>query len=304
MGASRQQRRFLFSLVLASLVLGSSIGAQEKVTTRKIVLPESFGKSVLMRSAVLRLEALPNDWRKHPLMPALLFAAKHHLHIEDEVRDFSCILVKRERINGRLRGYEYLQTKVRRRQVDNGKVISPFSVYAEYLAPSKVRGRKVIYVDGQHENKMVVRNGGTRFKYITLRIAPDSDAVKRETNYPITELGLSNVVTRLIEQVRDDIEADPQGTNTQVSFYRGAKIANRPCTHVRVIHPKASPAFDFHIANVYVDDKLNVPIRVEGYGWPKSEDDMPPLLEEYTYTRLKLNVGLTDEDFSLDLITE
>ena len=74
------------------------------------------------------------------------------------------------------------------------------------------------------------------------------------------------------------------------------------CTRIRVIHPKPDENLSFHIANVYVDDELRVPIRVEGYGWPNDEDEAPPLLEEYTFTRLWLNVGLTDADFQPSLV--
>lgn len=304
MSATNLIRTSVSCLIAAAVLLCNTAAGQEKVTARKVAYPDSLGKSVLVRSALLRLQALPTDWRQHPLTPALLFAAKHHQHIADNVHDFTCILAKRERINGRLRDYEYLRTKVRRARVEDGETTVPFSVYTEFLGPAKLRGRKVVYVQGENDNKMVVRNGGRRFRFVTVRISPDSDAAKRESRYPITELGLSNVVTRLVEQARDDIVADPAGKNTTVNFFRGAKIDNRSCTHIRVTHPEQSDAFDFHIANVYVDDELRVPIRVEGYGWPKTPDDEPLLLEEYTYMRLKLNVGLGDEDFSLDLLGE
>jgi hypothetical protein len=90
---------------------------------------------------------------------------------------------------------------------------------------------------------------------------------------------------------------DPTGENTQVTFFRAAKVEGRSCTRIRVMHPTPDENLNFHIANVYVDDELQVPIRVEGYGWPDGEEDDPPLLEEYTFTRLRLNVGLTDAHF-------
>ena len=304
MGVLIGLRSWLPSLAVGGLLLVGVAHSQERVTTRKIELPESLAANVLMRSALPRLEALPVDWREHPLTPALVFAAKHYQYIHDTVHDFKCVLVKRERINGRLKDYEYIATKVRRQRVVDGEIVAPFSVYAQFLAPRKVRGRIVIYVEGQNENKMVVRNGGVRFKDMKVKIATDSVAARRETHYPITELGLSNVVTRLAEQVRDDIAVDPTGENTTVAFFRGAKIDDRSCTHIRVTHPQQSSDYDFHIANVYVDDELKVPIRVEGYGWPKEEGDEPLLLEEYTYTQLKLNVGLDDDDFSLDLLSK
>jgi hypothetical protein len=304
MSAAVVLRSCLLSLTFGGLLLVGVACAEDRITTDNGVLPESLAKNVLLRSALPRLEALPHDWREHPLTPALVMAAKHHQHIEDSVRDFTCILVKRERINGRLRDYEYMATKLRRRRVVNGKVVEPYSVFTQFLAPRKLRGRKVIYVEGQNENKMVVRNGGQRFKYVKLKIALDSEAARRESHYPITELGLSNVVARLAEQVRDDIALDPLGENTTVAFFSGAKIDDRSCTHIRVTHLEKSSEYDFHIANVYVDDELKVPIRVEGYDWPDKEGDEPILLEEYTYTKLKLNVGLNDDDFSLDLLEQ
>ena len=66
--------------------------------------------------------------------------------------------------------------------------------------------------------------------------------------------------------------------------------------------PGARAHLTFHIAEVYVDDELHVPIRVEGYDWPESGSSDPVLLEEYSFTRLRLNVGLKDSDFSPALV--
>jgi hypothetical protein len=298
MGTSIQIRASISVTAAATLLLASAALAQEATTARKAILPTA--RDALAKSALLKLETLPADWKEHPLTPALFFAAQHYEEMQEHLQDFTCVLAKRERINGRLGGYEYLATKVRRERKRDERVAAPFSVYIQYLAPSKIRGRKVLYVDGRNENKIVVRNGGKRFRNVTVKISPDSDAALRESRYPITQLGLTNVVSRLIERAQDDMRSDPTGANTEVTFFRGAKIDDRPCTHIRVVHPREAPGIDFHLANIYVDDKLKVPLRVEGYAWPKTPGDEPRLLEEYTYTRLKLNVGLSDVDFSLD----
>ena len=226
---------------------------------------------------------------------------ERHAFIQEHVKDFSCILVKRERINGRLGGYEYLRTNVRRERQSGDQTV-PFAVYVEFLAPRKVQGRKVLYVAGRNNNKMLVRKGGLHFGHVIVNIAPTSDAALRNNHYPITELGLSNVVSRLMEQAKHDIVADPAAENTEVVFYRNAKIDGRSCTHIRVTHPKEDHTFAFHQANIYVDDKLHVPLRVESYTWPKRPGEPPVLMEEYTYMRLKINVGLTDRDFSEELV--
>ena len=48
---------------------------------------------------------------------------------------------------------------------------------------------------------------------------------------------------------------------------------------------------------MFVDDELHVPVRVDYSGWSRLASQPPPLLAEYTYTDLKLNVGLVDGDF-------
>ena len=66
---------------------------------------------------------------------------------------------------------------------------------------------------------------------------------------------------------------------------------------LQVVHPVPRKEFRFHLARIYVDRELNLPIRYESYGWPQRQGEKPPLLEEYTYLNLKLNNGFTDRDF-------
>ena len=53
----------------------------------------------------------------------------------------------------------------------------------------------------------------------------------------------------------------------------------------------------YHIAHIYIDDEIGVPIRYSSWGWPKTAGGKPILLEEYTYVNIKVNVGLKDKDF-------
>ncbi|MEO8497656.1 MAG: DUF1571 domain-containing protein [Planctomycetota bacterium] len=293
----------LKSLLLLAVLPAVQVKGEEAASERKVALPKESLELPSASAAIVDAQDLPEKWEKHPLARALVFATERHIFIDKQVKDFSCILTKRERINGRLHEYEYLRTNVRREQKIGDQTI-PFAVFAEFLAPKKLKGRKVLYVEGRNDNKMLVRNGGARFGHVIVNIAPTSDAVLRESRYPVTELGLANVVSRLMDQARHDIIADPDAKNTKVVFYRDAEIDERVCTHIQVTHPVEDHIFDFYQANIYVDDKLNVPLRVESYTWPKKEGEPPLLMEEYTYTRLKLNVGLTDRDFSEDLVRE
>lgn len=288
-------------MLLLAMLPAVQASGEDTTTARKVIVPATNLDRPILRSQLIDAASLPTTWETHPLARALSFAAERQSYIDENVHDFSCVLAKRERINGRLREYEYLRTNVRRgRRI--GEQIVPFAVYTEFLAPKKLEGRRVLYVAGTNDNKMLVRNGGLRFANVIVNISPTSDAALRESRYPITELGLSNVVTRLIDQAKHDIIADPDAENTEVTFYRNAQVDGRACTHIRVTHPTQDDALGFHQANIYVDDELNVPLRVEAFTWPKEPGTDPQLLEEYTYMQLKLNVGLTDGNFSEELV--
>ena len=65
-----------------------------------------------------------------------------------------------------------------------------------------------------------------------------------------------------------------------------------------VMHPVQRPIYEFHRAEIFIDDALNIPLRYAAYHWPEKPGSKElPVLEEYTYLNVKLNVGLTDADF-------
>jgi hypothetical protein len=66
---------------------------------------------------------------------------------------------------------------------------------------------------------------------------------------------------------------------------------------LEVVHPLPRPYFDFHIARIFIDEQLDLPVRYEAYTWPPAPGAKPELQECYTYLNLKLNIGLTDENF-------
>ena len=59
------------------------------------------------------------------------------------------------------------------------------------------------------------------------------------------------------------------------------------------------PAFSFHRARIFFDRELGFPVRYEAYGWPTSPGQEPPLNEEFTFTDVRLDVGLADRDFNI-----
>jgi hypothetical protein len=235
---------------------------------------------------------------QHPLAWTVDFAASRSDYIRRNVRDYTCRLIKRERIGGELQAYQFARIKVRSEQRIEGEVVKPMAVFMQFMAPARIKDRRILYIAGENDGQVLVRKGGSMMKHVKISIDPYGRAAKKESNYPITHVGFDKFVDRLVEIVKQDIERDPSGENTVVSYFRNAKVGKRKCTQIRVEHPEQKQDMQFHIATLFVDDELNVPVRLVTFGWPDVDGEQPPLNEEYTYIDLKLNVGLTDADFS------
>ncbi len=229
----------------------------------------------------------------HPLDPALRIAYDGLENIDKNIHDYTATLVKRERVNGTLTGQEFLAVKIRNRKVAAGRVTQPLSVYMKFLKPDAKAGREVIWVEGRNNGKLVAHEVPGFRNIISVNLAPDSYLAMLGNRYPITDAGIQNLVYKLIKKG----ERDRKYPECEVKFYKGAKINDRTCTLLQVMHPVKRDHFDFYIAQIFIDDQLQVPIRYAAYEWPKTPGGKPVLLEEYTYMNIKLNVGLTDADF-------
>lgn len=229
--------------------------------------------------------------RAHPLDPAIELASARLAAIRKDIHDYRAIMVKRERIEGELREPEFMKLLVRNRRNNEAGSI-PFSVYMRFLKPKAVRGREVIYVEGQNEGKLVAHDNGIS-SLLTVHLDPTGWMAMKNSRYPIYEAGIENLVVKLIEKA----ERDKAAGDCQVEFVETAKINDRPCTKIKVMHPEQMAPYDFHVAEVFIDKELQVPIRYAAYSWPKAAGGEPELIEEYTYLNLELNVGLTAHDF-------
>jgi len=244
-----------------------------------------------------QVRPVANEVAEHPLMAAVRVAEKGLKNIQENIDDYSCTLVKRECIDGDLQEPQYIYMKVRNEKKDaTGAVTTPLSVYMYFLAPDNIKGREVIWVKGQNENKLVAHEGGAVMGLVTVNLDPESRLAMRNQKYPIYEVGIQ----RLIEKLLDVAAEDMKYGECEVKFFEGSKINGIECTCIQVVHPVPRKNFRFHIARIFFDSEREVPIRYASYDWPKEAGGEPTLHEEYTYLNMKLNRGFTDEDFSKD----
>ncbi|GAB5402162.1 MAG: DUF1571 domain-containing protein [Aureliella sp.] len=279
------RRKFLsLSALLGTSALASTAFAQER--------PGSATEPVARISK--NTPSAPRVERGHPLDPALKIAYSSLENSRKNIRDYTAILIKRERVGGTLGEYEYMGVKVRNRKMSGGRITAPLSVYMAFLKPASVKGREVIYVENQNGGKLVAHEGGMKGRFLpTVELDPNGMMAMRGQRYPITEVGIENLVAKLIEKG----ERDRQRGECDVKFVQGVKVGGRECTVLTVEHPVKRSYFDFYRAEIFIDNEYQIPVRYCAYDWPTVQGSKGEIMEEYTYQNVKLNVGLTDKDF-------
>src|SRR5262249_15787980 len=101
----------------------------------------------------------------------------------------------------------------------------------------------------------------------------------------------------MIDTIARHWEVELSPGESLVSIHNDVRVDNRPCTMIEAVHPRKRPEFLFHAVKLYVDHELGLPIRFARSDWAKHPGSAPELVEESTYSNLRVNVGLRDADF-------
>lgn len=227
------------------------------------------------------------------LVPLVEFARKAQLRFETEVDAYTCMLVKRETLEGSLESPKYIQLKIRERRAEGEQLIQPRSLYAKFLKPTDVAGREVLFVEDERDGNILVRRGGTRLPNLTLELKADSRLAKRESNYSILQTG----IRPMLEQILDRIETQIDPKNIKIRYFADAKVDGRPCQHIEVNQLAHTPESTFQLAKVYIDNELELPVYFSSYAWSEEPEGEPVLQEQYAITKINLSAKLTDLDF-------
>jgi hypothetical protein len=201
-----------------------------------------------------------------------------------EVRDYTCLFIKKERLRGQLQPENLIDMKVRSQ---------PFGVYLRWLAPKALEGQEACYLGGN--STMRVHSTGVLgvAGFVTLQL--NDPRATQNSRHTINEAGIGNLLKRLSE--RWELERQLNKTEVRIADYN---YNQRPCTRVEMIHPDArSGQFDSYRTVVYFDKASHLPVRVEKYDWPRTGGAPDgDLLESYSYVNTRTNVGLTDAVFN------
>jgi hypothetical protein len=229
-------------------------------------------------------ENKPSDERRHPLDDAFEFV-QPSVEALKSVKDYTAVFTKTELVHGRLLTQK-MDMKFRQ---------NPFSVYFHCHSKRK-EGREVIYVAGRNDGKLIVHEVGLKAVVGTMTLKPEDPKVMATNRYPITEVGIAKIIESAMAIWNDEKKTlDP--ANIEVRIVHSVQVGSIECEAVEIDHHHQQAGLTYQVGRVYVDKQTKLPVQAEMYGFPATPGDDPPLLEQYTYTNVKTNLGLSDADF-------
>ncbi len=192
------------------------------------------------------------------------------------VNDYTAVFRKQERVDGQLLPEETTFLKFQK----------PLKVYMKWIE-DPFKETEALFVSG-NDNKLLVHRGGI-LGLLTLSLDPRGSLAMIGNRHPITEVGFGHLIDGLQRNIKTALEHGELQIN---------RLAKEPFTGraAIVVEAKFSPRSGrtYYASRMvcHIDRELLLPIGASFY------DDKDLLFERYSYSDVRLNVGLTSLDFS------
>jgi outer membrane lipoprotein-sorting protein len=166
------------------------------------------------------------------------------------------------------------------------KFKKPFKVYMRWLT-GKHEGRQALYPAGVDGKDLLVRLP-ILIGAVTVSLDPQSPRARKGGRHPITDVGIGRLLDLITENSHRGLQRG------ELTSEDGGDLATfaRP-THRYILHFPTDPTEGYYCmtALIDVDREHRLPIYAEIFDWNGQ------LVERYGYIDLRLNAGLTDQDF-------
>ena len=283
---ARQRRAGLVLLTVAAtvwlsaaLVESGDRSRRERCEALRRECAESIGELALADAG----DAAASTPARMSLVDAIRFVQERQAALR-ELADYTAVFTKTELI----------EKRTTRQKMDMKFRREPFSVYFECHSKLDPR-REVIYVEGANDGHLLLHEAGLKAIIGTVMLKPDDARIMEENRYPITDAGLAKMIDILLAIWEQEKNIDPD--QVEVKLLATETVAGAECDGIEVTHPLKRPELKFHSTRLLFDRQTKLPVQVEQYGWPEKSAEKAPIVEKYTYTDVKPNVGLTDADF-------
>ena len=244
----------------------------------------------LVQPAVAAVKADAGDpYEKLVATAPLSLLEKGLQRCERSIRDYTVTFTKQERIGGKLRPEQQIEVKFKE---------EPFSVLMQWVRnPDKAR--RVIYVQGHRVDEQgrelaLAEPEGAIARLLVPSIAlpingSEAQATSRRT---IDQFGFENALELIIKYCR--LAATEKGFDLR--YVGDGTVGGRETYVLERVLPYAGEngAYPDRRAVVHLDKQWLIPLSTHCY----ADDAKTELLASYVFTDVRLNVGLTDRDFT------
>jgi outer membrane lipoprotein-sorting protein len=193
-----------------------------------------------------------------------------------QIDHYAATFLMQERIDGELHPEQWLALKFKK----------PFKVYLRWMK-GKNEGRQALYPAGLDGNELWVRVP-MLVRAVTITLDPQSPRARKGGRHAITDVGIG----RLLDFISENAQRGLQRGELTIEEGGLRTTFDRPVQRY-TLHLPNNPTKGYYCmaAILDVDRDYRLPIYAEIYDWDGR------LVERYGYLDLRLNPGLTDEDF-------
>jgi holo-[acyl-carrier protein] synthase len=205
------------------------------------------------------------------------------------VRDYTAIYEKRERAidNGDL---QRIRLSFRK----------PLDVKLEWFDSNGKVDQVAVYRQGQNDGKLLARKTGMLGGMVGLmKLDPHSARAMADSRHPITEVGIGHLIDEVSRAMKSGrvtskppVEDSLEGARA-IRFELEAPAESRSGSGDTAAGTALLGVDGARRVSIWVDEQLKLPVKVDVV------DGAGRMLEQHRFTALKLNVGLTDQTFTL-----
>ena len=228
--------------------------------------------------------AQPGAARMDDATQALTWILEAQRNYQTAIRDYTCMFVAHENMTGKGAEDQIIHMKLRQQ---------PFSVNMVWARPASMATQEVSFVQGKNADKLRVKNPGLLKIAGFMSIDVNDPRTKQHSRHTMLEAGIGNLIDRTAINWKNDRNSGK--AITRISDY---KFDNRDCWRIETTHLAKQPQFYSYRGVIYLEKNSKYPLRNENYHWPvQGGNPAGELMESFSYTGLKFNVGLKDADF-------
>lgn len=199
-----------------------------------------------------------------------------------KVRDYTCTFTRQERLDGTLSPEQVAEMKVR---------TQPAAATVKFAKPETALGLEMTHAANKRDGKIRFRPAG--IKATPVLVYADDAKLLAANRTPVTRLGIGGILD-LVASVAAREKALGNGIEVFTSDF---KFDGAAVTRYEIFTRRPHAHRHAHKMVVFVSKETKLPVRVEAYDQPKSGSGTGELLESYSYSNVKYNVGLADAAF-------